>query len=97
MKKYCEWPDEKIIHLFRFIENGKKQGKTLSSLFVEYANQTNRMPNSVRNYYYNELAGLSNNDDILEFERRKSAEGLFMADFVADDIGLNWALDGLIA
>lgn len=25
-------------------------------------------------------------DDILEFERRKSAEGLFMADFVADDI-----------
>lgn len=58
MKQYSQWKDEEVIKLFRFIENGKKQNICLSTLFANYAKQTNRMPNSVRNYYYKELGCL---------------------------------------
>lgn len=55
------WKDEQVINLFTFIENGKKQGKTLSVLFAEFAKLDGRKPNSVRNYYYNELCELEQN------------------------------------
>ena len=60
MKDYSKWKDDEIIKLFNFIENGKKENKSLSTLFSEYASKTNRMPNSVRNYYYAELNCLQN-------------------------------------
>ncbi len=60
MKDYSKWKDDEVIKLFRFIENGKKQNKCLSNLFSEFASLTNRMPNSVRNYYYAELNCLEN-------------------------------------
>ena len=60
MKEYSKWKDDEVIKLFRFIENGKNQNKCLSILFSEFASLTNRMPNSVRNYYYAELNCLQN-------------------------------------
>ena len=60
MKQYSKWKDEEVAKLFAFIESGKKRGISLTGLFDEYAKMTNRMPNSVRNYYYNELNCLQN-------------------------------------
>ena len=61
MKIYSKWKDDKVIELFRFIEKGKSQNICLTKLFSEYAQKSGRMPNSVRNYYYNELENLINN------------------------------------
>lgn len=60
MKEYSKWKDEEVIKLFKFIEDGKKNNVCLSKLFKDYAKLTNRMPNSVRNYYYAELTCLEN-------------------------------------
>lgn len=58
MKQYSKWKNEEVITLFRFIEQGKQKGKSLSLLFENYAQQSGRKPNSVRNYYYAELSNL---------------------------------------
>lgn len=55
MEKLSLWKDDEVEKLFRFIENGKNEGKNLSALFSEFAILQNRQPNSVRNYYYLEL------------------------------------------
>lgn len=46
---------EEAQNFIKFICYGKENGKTLSCLFGEYANATNRARGSVRNYYYNLL------------------------------------------
>lgn len=64
MKQYSRWQDCEVKKLFEFVENGKASGKKLSFLFTQYANQNNRKPNSVRNYYYAELLFLEENPNI---------------------------------
>ena len=63
MKNYSKWKDEEVINLFRFIEEGKKNNESLSKLFAGFAHKTNRMPNSVRNYYYTELKCLEEDEN----------------------------------
>ena len=62
MKNYSKWKDEDVISLFRFIEEGKLNNESLSKLFADFAHKTNRMPNSVRNYYYTELKCLEEDE-----------------------------------
>lgn len=62
MKQYSKWKDSEVKKLFAFIEQGKKRNENLSSMFKLYAKVTNRKPNSVRNYYYNELCELEQNE-----------------------------------
>ena len=54
-KNFKPWSDEKIISLFTFIEEKKKQNINLISCFSEYAKIVNKKPNSIRNYYYNQI------------------------------------------
>lgn len=61
MKNYSKWKDEEVIKLFRFIESEKNKGEKLTNIFYNFAKQNNRMPNSVRNYYYAELNNLIQN------------------------------------
>lgn len=55
---YCSWSYEEIRKLFNFIGEGKRDGKKLLALFDEYAKNCGRKRNSVRNYYYAEIAHL---------------------------------------
>jgi len=64
-KTYCQWKDEEVKHLFLHIENFKQKNLPLTYAFLEYAKQTNRKANSVRNYYYLEL------DELLKNEPRR--------------------------
>ena len=61
MKEYCLWKDEEVKNLFDFIKQCNTQGKSLTVAFKEYALNSGRQPNSVRNYYYLELNNLLNN------------------------------------
>ena len=60
-KIYCSWKDEEIKQLFAFIEEGKENNKSLIRIFSEFAELSGRKANSVRNYYYAELAELEKN------------------------------------
>ena len=60
MKEYSRWKDSEVKELFTMIENNKKCGKSLLSVFSEYAAISGRKRNSVRNYYYQEIAALKN-------------------------------------
>lgn len=62
MKKYSKWKDEEVIKLFNFIEQGRLENICLTTLFSRYAKSTNRMANSVRNYYYAELNELTKDE-----------------------------------
>ena len=61
MKNYSKWKDEDVKKLFNFIESGKQKSQNLSGLFSLFAKLTKRKPNSVRNYYYQELNELETN------------------------------------
>ena len=56
MEKENVQQQEKIRALIAFIAEGKRQGKTLSRLFEEYAARTGKAKGSVRNDYYAVLA-----------------------------------------
>ena len=43
---------KEVKELIAFLKEGKKSGKTLSALFVQYGKKVGRAPGSVRNYYY---------------------------------------------
>ncbi len=58
MKIYSKWKDEEVKTLFDVIEKGREKNIPLIKLFNDYAVQTGRKPNSVRNYYYIELEAL---------------------------------------
>ncbi|MBO5884311.1 MAG: hypothetical protein J6Q51_00780 [Clostridia bacterium] len=61
MKNYSKWKDQEVVELFRFVEKQKAAGECLTNIFINFAKQTKRMPNSVRNYYYAELCNLMQN------------------------------------
>lgn len=62
-QNYSMWKDEEVKKLFAFMEDGKKRNIPLSVLFKNYAKAFERMPNSVRNYYYAELSNLQTNPE----------------------------------
>ena len=61
VKNYSKWKDQEVVELFRFVEKQKAAGECLTNIFINFAKQTKRMPNSVRNYYYAELCNLMQN------------------------------------
>ena len=54
-KNFKPWTEEKILHLFTFVEQQKKKNICLVKIFKDYALLTNKKPNSIRNYYYNQI------------------------------------------
>ena len=52
MEKINGYAREEAEELIQSIEEGKKRGKTLTSLFAEYGKAHGRAGGSVRNYYY---------------------------------------------
>lgn len=55
MTKINGYTEEEAKRLVEYISEGKKKGKTLSGLFLSYAQKTGRAKGSVRNYYYSLL------------------------------------------
>ena len=58
MKK-GSWKDSEVKALFSVVEDVKESNKPLKTAFVLHAEKYSRKPNSVRNYYYQELDSLS--------------------------------------
>ncbi|MBR2903282.1 MAG: hypothetical protein IKC37_01415 [Clostridia bacterium] len=52
MNKINGYTEEEAKHLVEYIQEGKKKGKTLTSLFATYGLKNGRAKGSVRNYYY---------------------------------------------
>ena len=52
MNKINGYTQDEAQRLVDFVCKGKKEGKTLSGLFAQYAQKTGRAKGSVRNYYY---------------------------------------------
>lgn len=52
------WEDREVQQLFKEVEKTKAKGMAIKFAFSEFAKQSNRKPNSVRNYYYAEIARL---------------------------------------
>ena len=69
-KCFCYWQDEEVKTLFKFVEVKKSEGKPLIKIFNEFAKMVGRQQNSVRNYYYNEIKNLQND------EKRKKMLGV---------------------
>ena len=49
------WKDAETLALFKLVEDFKNMAKPLKEAFFAYAMQTNRKPDSVKNYYYKTL------------------------------------------
>ena len=62
MKEYSRWSNQEVKNLFSTIEKYKEKNASLLSAFSEYAKTSGRKRNSVRNYYYQELAELQKNN-----------------------------------
>lgn len=60
------WANKEVCELFSSVEQKKAQGIALRNAFEEHAKKYNRKPNSVRNYYYQEIDKLSNDSERLE-------------------------------
>ena len=56
------WKDEEVKDLFNAVENAKNEGKKVGFAFQEHAMKYSRKPNSVRNYYYNEIERLKSDE-----------------------------------
>ena len=52
MNKINGYTEEEAQELVSYVEEGKKRGKTLTSLFASYGQAHGRAKGSVRNYYY---------------------------------------------
>lgn len=52
------WEDLEVKNLFSEVEETKKKGKAVRQAFIEHAKKHGRKPNSVRNYYYQEVNNL---------------------------------------
>lgn len=52
------WSDDEVKLLFDEVEQVKSQGGAIKAAFDAFAHKQNRKPNSVRNYYYAEVARL---------------------------------------
>ncbi|MBO5395053.1 MAG: hypothetical protein J6A28_04055 [Clostridia bacterium] len=53
------WEDEEVKALFAAVEECKTKNKPIAEAFALHAQKFARKPNSVRNYYYHEIANLS--------------------------------------
>lgn len=58
----AKWKTNEIKNLFKCVEKSKINGESLMTAFKKFAKSNNRKPNSVRNYYYEEIANLKNNE-----------------------------------
>lgn len=63
MKTYCSWSNTEIKNLFDMVENYKLKNLPLVKAFEDYAKNSGRKCNSVRNYYYDEINELKNNEE----------------------------------
>ena len=63
VKNYSKWKNEEVINLFATVEKFKKENKSLLEAFAEYSKLSGRKRNSIRNYYYLELANLQQNTE----------------------------------
>lgn len=63
MNKISKWNDKEVKKLFLMVEKTKQENSSLLDAFRSYAKKTNRKPNSVRNYYYQEISLLRNNPE----------------------------------
>lgn len=54
------WKNSEVAELFASVENIKKKGESLRQAFSAHAKKYGRKPNSVRNYYYQEIDRLAN-------------------------------------
>lgn len=57
------WDDDSVRLLFSEVEQVKGKGGAIKDAFASFAKKQNRKPNSVRNYYYAEMARLHSNKD----------------------------------
>lgn len=55
-----KWSDREVKKLFSVVEEAKSQNKSLLEAFRIYAKKSGRKPNSVRNFYYQEIEQLKN-------------------------------------
>lgn len=55
-----KWCDREVKKLFSVVEEAKSQNKSLLEAFRIYAKKSGRKPNSVRNFYYQEIEQLKN-------------------------------------
>lgn len=60
------WANKEVRDLFETVEFEKRQGICLRKAFEEHAKKYDRKPNSVRNYYYQEIERLSADDKRLK-------------------------------
>lgn len=58
MKKHSKWDNLQIKKLFSTVEKAKNENKSLLEAFKIFAKKTGRKPNSVRNFYYQEVENL---------------------------------------
>ena len=56
------WNNGEVISLFKVVEEKKEKGEGLRKAFEEHAKKYNRKPNSVRNYYYQEVDKLGRDE-----------------------------------
>ena len=54
------WENKEVTELFKTVENSKQKGISLRNAFASHAKKYGRQPNSVRNYYYQEIDRLAN-------------------------------------
>lgn len=62
-----KWKNSEVKALFACVEEFKAGSKSIKQAFESHAKRSGRAPNSVRNYYYHELADLANDE-----KRRKN-------------------------
>lgn len=60
MNKINGYTEDEAKRLVEYIDEGKRQGKSLTELFERYAEMTHRAKGSVRNYYYALLKSADN-------------------------------------
>ena len=70
MKNYCSWTGAEIKNLFNIVENYKTKNIPLLKAFEDYAKKSGRKRNSVRNYYYQEINELKNNEDKIRTSKK---------------------------
>ena len=66
MQKINGYTEDEAKELVEFIEDGKRSGRTLTSLFAEYGQRKGRAKGSVRNYYYALMKNQGDDDRIVK-------------------------------
>ena len=66
MQKINGYTEDEAKELVDFIEDGKRNGRTLTSLFAEYGQMRGRAKGSVRNYYYALMKNQDGDERIVE-------------------------------